>query len=131
MFPKVPLIGKRTVLTCKKDELAIALTIERINQTTINYNLKIAEFENINYNYEGQADLSTHFYFGTETDQSSLSGLSYLSNEFIDNQDSCYIYIRLGVENDSGPYLLGKIKKNCNGGIENFTLDNLPTLVEK
>lgn len=130
-FPRTPQIGKRTILTAKKNELAIALTIERVNQTTIDYKIEMVEFGNISYNYKGRADLNPRFYFGAETDESSLSGLSYLSTEFSDSQDSCYTYIRLGREENSGPYLLGKIKKNCNGKIKDIGLDNFPTLIEK
>ena len=130
-FPQIPEVEKKTTLTAKKDELAIALTIERINQTTIDYKIEMVEFGNASYNYEGQADLIPRFYFGAETDESSLSGISYLSTEFSSNQDSCYTYIRLGKEEDSGPYLLGKIIKNCNGKIKVIGLDDFPTLVEK
>ena len=130
-FPQTPQIGKRTVLTAKKDELAIALTIERINQTTIDYKIEMVEFGNASYNHKGQADLNPRFYFGAETDESSLSGISYLSTEFSDSRDSCYTYIRLGREEDSGPFLLGKIIKNCNGKLQDIRLDNFPTLIEK
>lgn len=130
-FPQTPIIGKITVLTGKKDELAISLTVTRINQTTIYYKIEIAEFGNANYTYEGQADLHPRFYFGSETDESSVSGISYLSTEFSDEQDSCYTNIRLGREEESGPYLLGKIIKNCNGKLKDIELDNFPTLIEK
>jgi hypothetical protein len=129
-FPQIPTVGKMTVLTAKKGELAIALTIERINQTTIDFKLEMIEFGKASYHYKGQADLSPRFYFGAETDESSLSGISYLSTEFSSSQDSCYTSIRIGIE-DSRPYLLGKIKKNCNGKIMDIGLDNFPTLVEK
>lgn len=131
IFPHTPIIGKKTVLTGKKDELAISLTIERINQTTIYYKIEMVEFGNANYTYEGQADLHPRFYFGPETDESSVSGISYLSTEFSDEQDSCYTNIRLGREEGSGPYLLGKIIKNCNGKLKDIELDNFPTLIEK
>ncbi len=130
-FPQIPKVGEKKTLTAKKDELAIALMIERINQTTIDYKIEMVQFGNISYNYEGQANLMPTFYLGDETDESSLSGISYMSTEFSSNQDSCYIYIRLGKEEDSGPYLLGKIIKNCNGKIKNIDLNNFPTLVEK
>jgi thioredoxin-related protein len=45
-FPQTPIIGKRTVLTGKKDELAISLTIERINQSTIDYKIEMVESGN-------------------------------------------------------------------------------------
>ena len=131
IFPQTPKVGKKTIMTAKKDELAIALTIERINQTTIDYKIEMVEFGKASYNYKGKANLIPRFYFGAETDESSLSGISYLSTEFSSYHDSCYTYIRLGREEDSGPYLLGKIIKNCNGKIKDIGLDNFPTLVEK
>lgn len=131
IFPQTPEIGKKILLTAVKDKLAIALTIERINQTTIDYKLEMVEFGNTSFNSQGQADLSPYFYLGAETDESSLSGVSYLSTQFNDNQDSCYTYIRLGKGEESGPYLLGKLIKNCNGKLKNIDLENFPTLVEK
>lgn len=130
-FPQIPAIGTQTTLTAKQGELAIALTVERINQTTIKYQIEMVEFGKASHNYQGQAHLNPHFYFGSETDESSLSGIFYLSTEFTDSKDSCYTYIRLGREEASGPYLLGKLIKNCNGKIRNIGLDSFPTLVEK
>jgi len=130
-FPDIPSIGKKKVLTAKKGKLAIALTIKRINQTTIDYKIEMVEFGKANYNNQGQADLSPHFYFGSETDTSSLSGTSYFSTEFSNSQDSCYTYIRLGKEEKLGTYLQGKIIKNCNRKIRDIGLDNFPTLIEK
>jgi len=130
-FPHTPIIGKKTVLTGKKEELAISLTVTRINQITIDYKIEMVEFGNVSYSYEGQADLHPRFYFASEVNESSLSGLSYLSTEYLDEQDSCYTYIRLGMEEKSGPFLLGKIIKNCNGKIQDIGHDNFPTLIEK
>ncbi|MEE9406962.1 MAG: hypothetical protein V3V28_02685 [Polaribacter sp.] len=130
-FPEIPSIGKKTILTAKQGQLDITLTIERINQTTIDYAIEMLEFGNVSYKSKGQADLSSHFYFGAETDTNSLSGMGYLSTEFRNNQDSCYTHIRLGIDENSGTYLLGKLKKNYNGKIKDIELNNFPTLVEK
>ena len=130
-FPETPEIGNRTVLTAMNDKLAIALTIERINYTSLEYKIEMVEFGQTTYIYKGYADLYPRFYLGSETDESTLSGISYLSTEYNDNRDSCYTYIRLGKEQDSGPHLLAKIIKNCNGKIQDIELDNFPTLVEK
>lgn len=131
VFPQFLQIGEKTILTAKKNKLAIALTIERINQTTIDYKVEMVEFGNISYNFKGQADLNPRFNFEPETDESSLSGISYSSTEYRNSQDSCQTIIRLGREKDSGPYLLGKIIKNCNGKIQDIELGNFPTLIEK
>lgn len=107
-FPKVPRIGRSTILTAKKDHLAIALTVERINQTTIDYKIEMVEFGNAGYTYEVQADLHPGFHFGAEVDENDLTGMAYLSNEFWDLNDTCNTSIRLGEDEHS---LLGKIKK--------------------
>ncbi|GAB5464687.1 MAG: hypothetical protein Kapaf2KO_01230 [Candidatus Kapaibacteriales bacterium] len=131
IFPREPQIGEITVLTAKKNDLAVALTIQRINQSTIDYKIEIVQFGSTNYSYEGQADLNAQFYLGAEIDISSLSGMSYHTTEFSDNQDSCYTYIRLGKDESSGSFLLGKIQKNCNGSINDIRFDNFPSLIEK
>lgn len=131
VFPQIPVVGSKTTLTAVKDELAITLTVERINQTSIDYQIEMVEAGNTSYTYKGQADLHPRFYFGSESDESSISGISYGVTEFRDDKDSCYTVIRLGMEDESGPYLLGKIIKNCNGKLRGIDLDNFPTLLEK
>lgn len=127
-FPEVPRIGRRTILTAKKDHLAIAVTVERINQTTIDYRIEIVEFGNAGYTYEGQADLHPGFHFGAEVDENDITGMAYLSFEFSNSNDTCNTSIRLGEDEHR---LLGKIKKNCNGKIRDIELDNFPMLIEK
>jgi len=100
-FPEEPKIGVPTKLTARSKGVAMALSIERINQSTIEYQLEITEFGKDSYFKDGQADLSAHFFFGS------------------------------GREKDSGPVLLGKIIKNCNGNLMDIQLDNFPTLIEK
>ena len=131
-FPETPKMGKRMVLTGKVENLVIALTVKRINYTTIEYRIEMVEFGNSNHFEIGTADISSGFFFGSETDVSDKTGLGYLSTEFVAfNDDDCYTYIRLGFEEETGPFLLGKLKKNCNGKISEITLDNFVTLVEK
>ncbi|PHR47043.1 MAG: hypothetical protein COA32_08965 [Fluviicola sp.] len=127
-FPEVPRVGRRTILTAKKDHLAIALTVERINQTTIDYKIEMVEFGNAGYTYEGQADLYHRFHLGAEVDENDMTGGAYLSYEFSDLSDTCKTVIRLGEDEH---YLLGKIIKNCNGKIRDIELDNFRMLIEK
>ena len=130
-FPSEPKTGKRTVLTARKGNLAIALTIKRVNYTTIDYRIEMVEFGKSSFNSNGQADLSPNFYFGSETDESRLSDLSYLVTQFSDTKDSCFTYIRIGKEKNSSSYLLGEIIKNCNGELRDISLKDSPTLMEK
>lgn len=131
-FPELPIIGKHFVLTGRKGDLAIALSIQRINYSTIGYNLEMVEFGRASHNQTGQADISANFFLGAESDESDISGLTYFATEFLEFKDGdCYTYIRLGYDEESGPFLLGKIKKNCNGEIMDIDLNNFTTLIEK
>lgn len=131
-FPGIPGIGKQIVLTGKKGNLAIALTIKRINYTTIDYKIEMVEFGKASYNQTGQADIISSFFYGSESDVSEKTGNGYFVTEFSEYKDKdCYTHIRLGYEEETGPYLSGKLKKNCNGQIMDIDLDNFATLVEK
>lgn len=131
-FPETPEIGKQIVLTGKKGNLAIALTVKRINYTTVDYKIEMVEFGKTSHNQSGRADIISSFFFGAESDESEKTGNGYFVTEFTEYKDKdCYTYIRLGYEEETGPYLLGKLKKNCNGKIMDIDLDNFTTLIEK
>jgi len=131
-FSETPKIGKQIVLTGRKGNLAIALTVKRTNYTTVDYKIEMVEFGKTKRFQSGKADIISSFFFGAESDESEKTGFEYLVTEFTEYKDKdCYTYIRLGYEEETGPYLLGKLKKNCNGKIMNMDLDNFTTLIEK
>jgi hypothetical protein len=131
-FPETPKIGKQLVLTGRKGNLAIALTVKRINYTTVDYKIEMVEFGKTSHNQSGQADIISSFFFGAESDESEKTGNGYFVTEFTEYTDKdCYTFIRLGYEDETGPSLLGKLKKNCNGKIMDIDLDNFTTLIEK
>lgn len=129
-FPTYPLLGKKTVLTAKKEELAIALTVERINQTTISYRLEMIEFGHASFKEEGKAIITPQFYIGSETDENVLTGNTYPSYQYENTEGNCYTHIRIGKEARVN-FLLAKIIKNCNGKLKDIDLDNFNTLIEK
>lgn len=131
-FPETPKIGKHIVLTGRKGNLAIALTLKRINYTTVNYKIEMVEFGKTSHNQSGQADIISSFFFGAESVESEKTGIGYFVTKFTEYKDKdCYTFIQLGYEEETGPYLLGKLKKNCNGKIMDIDLDNFTTLIEK
>ncbi len=69
-FPKAPNIGKQIVLTGRKGNLAIALTVKRINYTTVDYKIEMVESGKTSHNQTGQADIISSFFFGAESDES-------------------------------------------------------------
>lgn len=131
-FPDYPKLNEYTVLTGRKDNLAIALKVKRVNQSSIEYEVEMVEFGKTNYSKNGIADLSPYFYLGSESDEDEITGMSFLSSEFSDNQDSCQTHIRIGIlsNGQNGP-LVAKLIKNCNGKIKDIDLENFPLLREK
>jgi hypothetical protein len=131
-FPQIPRIGKRIVLTGRKDSLAVAVTVKRFNYTTVDYKIEMVGLNGTNYQQSGQANIISSFFLGSESNESEGTGIEYFVTEFIDSRDNgCNTFIRLGVEEETGPYLLGTLKKNCNGKIQDLTLNNFTTLMEK
>ena len=129
-FPNRPEIDKWIVLTARKDNLAIALKVKRINQVSIEYRIEMTEFGKASYNSNGIAEISSGFFLGSESDTYEVTGNSYFSTSYQDENNKCFTYIRLGTQ-DEKSYLLGKIIKNCNGKIKEINLKNFPVLREK
>jgi hypothetical protein len=128
-FPASPKIGEQMILTGKKGKLAIALTLKRVNYTSIDYKIEMVEFGKTNHIQSGQAHIPSNFFLGDESDEDIITGLSYSVNQFIDNREKdCYAHIRLGELNKS---IVAKLIKNCNGKITDITLDNFTILQVK
>lgn len=130
LFPQSINIGDELKFTGRKDELAIALTIKRLNYTTVSYWVEMVEFGKANHDQKGTADLSSGFFLGSESDEQN--GELYMVDEFIDQgKRDCMLKIRIGSEPEKNGLRVCKIVKNCNGKLKNITLTNFPTLVEK
>ena len=134
LFPQFPVMKKYTVLTAKKGDLAIALKLKRINQTTIDYEIEMVESGKASENFKGQATIASTFYWGSESDENPKTGVSYGVDEYVDMNEDCYTAIRLGKDEsfrEGKTQLLGKLIKNCNGEIQEIELDNFLTFIEK
>lgn len=130
LFPTSIKIGDAIKFTGRKDELAIALTVKRINYTTVSYSLEMVEFGKASHNQKGTADLASGFFLGSESDEEN--GELYMVDEFMDHgKDDCLLKIRIGEDPSGGNTLVCKIIKNCNGKLRNITLNNFPALQEK
>ncbi len=131
-FSETPRIGEFITLTGEKKGLKIIINIKRINYTTIDYKIEMFTSGTLKHSQVGQADIASAFFLGDESDTSDKSGVSYYVTEFSElRENDCYTYIRLGYEEGTGSYLLGKLVKNCNEDIHEIALDNFPTLIEK
>ncbi len=130
VFPDIPKIGTEFLLTGKKDHLAIALKVQRINYTTIDYSLEMVEFGNSSHNISGEADIQSLFFLGAEIRYNSYTDEVFFVTEFSDNsKDSCFL--KIGLQYDENGTLWGWIDKNCNGKVRDVSSDDFPTLVEK
>ncbi len=131
-FPQIPKVNKRYTLTGKEGDLAIAITVKRINYTTIEYKIEMNEFGKSIKSEMGLADLSPFFFLGSESDIDDQTKESYFCTEFSGGHDSCHLSIRIGnIEDSPERALLAKLIKNCNDKIRDIDLDNFPTLREK
>lgn len=126
-FSQTPKIGELRNYTGKQGNLAIAVTVKRINYTTVDYKIEMVEFGKTSHNQHGQADIASSFFFGSESNEDEQTGDSYFVTEYTDSREkNCFTNIRLGDKND-----LAKIIKNCNGKIKDITPDNFTTLHRK
>jgi hypothetical protein len=126
-FSHTPKIGEHSVYTGKQGNLAIAVTVKRINYTTVDYQIEMVEFGKTSHTQAGQADISSGFFFGPESNIDEQTGEGYFVTEYTDNRaNNCATHIRIGDENE-----LAKIMKYCNGKIKDITLDNFTTLHRK
>ena len=133
-FPEYPKMGKPTTLIGKKEDLSINLTVNRKNQTTIDYTITMMETGKGLIKFKGEATIAPTFYLGLESDESNISKLMYTIDEYLaSDDDDYYIAIRLGKEEEEelGNQLLGKLIKNCNGDVRDIDLDDFPTLMEQ
>jgi hypothetical protein len=131
LFPERVKIGDEIQFTGRKDELAIALRIKRLNYTTVSYVLEMVEFGKASFNDNGTADLSSGFFLGSESIQDDDGGLYFVDEYSDEKNEACSFQIRIGTDEKRGNALFVKIAKSCNGKIKNITMDNFPMLLEK
>ncbi len=129
-FPDRPKINKRVILTAKKEELAIALSIKRKNQVLIEYKIEMVEFGKASFNTKGVAEIRPSFFLKPQYDTNNITGTVYSSTSFRDDRGECHNEIRLGYGNKM-KFLLGRIVKNCNGKIRDINLEDYSVLIEK
>lgn len=126
-FASEPVFGESVLYTGKKDNLVIALTLTRKNYTTVSYKLEMVEFGKASFNKTGEADVSSSFYLGSESDEDAQTGELYFVAEYSSHDaDNCDIHIRVSDEKKRC-----KLIKTCNGKIRDINLNTFPALVEK
>lgn len=127
-FPETPKVGETYMLFSAKGDVNYFLSITRENYTQIKYDLWI-EGGDIAFNQSGDAHLPTSFFMGSETDESSISGMSYPVYEYSDASSDCALTMRFGHEEESGESLLGSFILSGKGDCLNISLGSIPTMV--
>lgn len=128
-FPEEPPIDKVVLLSNKNDKFEINLTVKRVLLSTIEYKIELIERTGHSIIKSGSADLSSHFFLGSESDFDDSSGFQYFSAEYWDSIINYQTSIRIGKDPINNKSFLGKII--CTLGNNKIDLDNFPTLIEK
>jgi|GEM_PF-4650241 len=132
LFPELPKKNEPLQFTGRKGDLVVSLIVERVNYSSVSYKLELVEFGKANHTSEGIASINAGFFLGSESDESSFTGMGYLCDEYIANTKGCSTHIRIGRESDEPKgRILGKVESNCNGKLKAITLDNFPTMLTK
>lgn len=124
-FPLVLSIGKTAEFVGSKYGTDYFLMLTQLNYTTIRFGLAIYENKELIDKQVGHVNLSPLFFLGAESDEDDLSGITYLSTEYVNSNKGCKIAIRLG-ENETNE-LLVKIKRACTDSVKNISLNQSPT----
>ncbi|UKN03463.1 hypothetical protein K6119_08045 [Paracrocinitomix mangrovi] len=119
IFPQNLNLEEDIVFTGKKDHVAIALSLKRINQTSLNYRFEMVEFGNSSYFQNGILTLTPNFYEE-----------NYLA-EYNDITDSCSFRIFIGPDEETGSSLSCKLIKDCNDKLKNIEDQDFPVLLPK
>lgn len=132
-FPDIPPLGQYKVFTARKDNLAVALSIERINYTTIDYKVEMVKFGKANYTSNGKAHLNSRFFLGGESARNTNTGHMLYLTEFSSNDEGegCYTTISIGYQAENPDILYAVLDKNCNDSLPSISNDSFKTLIEK
>lgn len=121
--------GKRYHFKGEKNGRNYQLNLSRLNYTTLDYDFKLMNGNNITRQKKGQVHLSAFFFLGDETDTDDKTDSSYLASEYAQEEEGCYFSIRIG--RDEGD-LKAKIIWTCEGDeVRNIELEDGPTLREE
>jgi hypothetical protein len=112
-----------------KKNTAIALLINKISDTHIDYSLEITVFGGQSVRKTGIAVLHK-FPSDTKMEDSSYTSFDWV--EFIHLKNgNCKTHIKLAYHRESQKYGFAQIYQNCNTHTQNITFDNFPMLRKK
>lgn len=122
-------IGKTIEFSGSKYGKHYFLMLTQLNYTSIRFGFSVYENSKLINKQVGYVNLLPLFFLGSESDEDDVSGISYLSTEYISSTKDCDFAIRLG-KNETNELLI-KIKRSCSDSIKNINIDQSPTFRRK
>ena len=123
-------LNKPYKFTARKENIAVALSVEKLNQVAIKYKLEIVAFGKGNYHKEGVAEIKGCIPIGLESEISPITGDLVFVDEYFDRTDSCFFHIRIG-KDDEVPYMFARLSSDCDTKFVEIAKDDFPKLREK
>lgn len=130
-FPPDPGVFEMTAIFGETEDLHMKVILERLNYSTISYSLLAGHGHDLSVVREGAVHLRPDFYKTESTEISTISGIPYRYDEYIQADTAgCSLILRLGREEGENR-MSGRIFRLC-GGKEVQLVTEVPvTLQEK
>lgn len=130
LFPDDLALNSATIFRGSKDNNEFELKVTRTSLTNLRY---MFHYNNIglqtDYTKSGTAILGAMFFLTSEADKDSQTGEDYLSTEYWDKTNDCWLSIRIGIGTDNEGKLRAKLTYGCEDhNREALSLDECPTL---
>lgn len=128
-FPGSLTIDKTYSFKAIKDNQRYELTVNRLNQTTLNFNFNLYENDHLLHADKGEAHLGAMFFLGSEGDQDEQNVEGYGSYEYWHKNDDCRLSIRIGIGKDINGKERAKVTFGCEDqSKESLGIDKCPTM---
>ncbi len=121
--------NKKYTFKAIRDNQQYTLIVERINETTLHYDLHIYKNDKLIFAGKDEANLNGLFFLGAEMDEDDITGEAYGSTEYWKKSNDYWLSIRVGMGKDNKNRLRAKITLASNNKQKmKFELHNCPTL---
>lgn len=111
-FPTVLKAGKMYYFKGRQGRNTFALTLIRINYSSVDYDFSLIENGITKFLNKGTADISTGFYLASENDEDE-DGQSYGAAKYAKTEGGCTFTIRVGLDKDEKGRMRAKISHVC------------------
>lgn len=128
VFPTILKAGKMYYFKGGIGRRFFALTVIRINYSTIDYDFTLTKQGMTEFLSKGQASISPEFYKASEEDKDNEEGSNYGAALYTSTENGCNFTIRIGLDKDGKGRLRAKIAQQCSNQNVTIPLDDCPVL---